>query len=117
MPNSTVGELSGGERQGIAIGRAMYFDADLIILDEPTVALALKEVQKVLDFVRGIKTSGRAAIYIEHNLAHVHELADRMVVLDRGEVVSVIRQGEMSLGDLTRHLLELQSAREGAAGA
>jgi simple sugar transport system ATP-binding protein len=115
--DSTVGQLSGGERQGIAIGRAMYFDADLIILDEPTVALALKEVQKVLDFVRGIKTSGRAAIYIEHNLAHVHELADRMVVLDRGEVVSVIRQGEMSLGDLTRHLLELQSAREGAAGA
>ena len=50
--DSTVGDLSGGERQGIAIGRAMYFDADLIILDEPTVALALKEVQKVLDFVR-----------------------------------------------------------------
>jgi simple sugar transport system ATP-binding protein len=113
--DSTVGDLSGGERQGIAIGRAMYFDADLIILDEPTVALALKEVQKVLDFVRGIKKSGRAAIYIEHNLAHVHELADRLVVLDRGEVVSEIRQGEMSLADLTRHLLELQAAREGAA--
>jgi simple sugar transport system ATP-binding protein len=111
---STVGQLSGGERQGIAIGRAMYFDADLIILDEPTVALALKEVQKVLDFVRGIKRSGRAAIYIEHNLAHVHELADRMVVLDRGEVVSVVRQGEMSLEDLTRHLLELQEQREHA---
>jgi simple sugar transport system ATP-binding protein len=113
--DSTVGQLSGGERQGVAIGRAMYFDADLIILDEPTVALALKEVQKVLDFVRGIKKSGRAAIYIEHNLAHVHELADRLVVLDRGEVVSEIRQGEMSLADLTRHLLELQAAREGAA--
>jgi simple sugar transport system ATP-binding protein len=115
--NSTVGDLSGGERQGISIGRAMHFDADLIILDEPTVALALKEVQKVLDFVRGIKKSGRAAIYIEHNLAHVHELADRMVVLDRGEVVSEIGQGEMSLADLTRHLLDLQSAREGAAGS
>ena len=47
----------------------------------------------------------------------MHELADRLVVLDRGEVVSVIRQGEMSLAELTRHLLELQSAREGAAGA
>jgi simple sugar transport system ATP-binding protein len=114
--DSTVGDLSGGERQGISIGRAMYFDADLIILDEPTVALALKEVQKVLDFVRGIKKSGRAAIYIEHNLAHVHELADRLVVLDRGEVVSEIRQGEMSLAELTRHLLDVQAAREGAAG-
>jgi simple sugar transport system ATP-binding protein len=112
--DSTVGQLSGGERQGIAIGRAMYFDADLIILDEPTVALALKEVQKVLDFVRRIKSSGRAAIYIEHNLAHVHQLADRLVVLDRGEVVSVIRQGDMSLADLTTHLLDLQDRREHA---
>jgi simple sugar transport system ATP-binding protein len=114
--DSTVGDLSGGERQGIAIGRAMYFDADLIILDEPTVALALKEVQKVLDFVRKIKDSGRACIYIEHNLAHVHELADRLVVLDRGEVVSVLKRGELSLSELTRHLLELQEAREHAGG-
>jgi simple sugar transport system ATP-binding protein len=111
---STVGDLSGGERQGIAIGRAMYFDADLIILDEPTVALALKEVQKVLDFVRRIKDSGRACIYIEHNLAHVHELADRLVILDRGEVVSVLARGELSLDGLTRHLLELQAGRETA---
>jgi simple sugar transport system ATP-binding protein len=93
----------------------MYFDADLIILDEPTVALALKEVQKVLDFVRRIKESGRACIYIEHNLAHVHELADRLVILDRGAVVSVIGRGELSLGDLTRHLLELQATREAQA--
>ena len=113
--DSTVGDLSGGERQGIAIGRAMHFDADLIILDEPTVALALKEVQKVLDFVRRIKQSGRACIYIEHNLAHVHELADKLVVLDRGEVVSVIRRGQMTLAELTRALIELQGPREGAA--
>src|SRR6266478_2159185 len=73
--DSPVQKLSGGERQGIAIGRAMYFDADLVVLDEPTVALAIKEVQKVLDFVRSIKQRGRACVYIEHNLAHVHELA------------------------------------------
>jgi simple sugar transport system ATP-binding protein len=115
--DSTVGDLSGGERQGIAIGRAMYFDADLIILDEPTVALALKEVQKVLDFVRRIKQSGRACIYIEHNLAHVHELGDRLVILDRGEVVSVLGRGELSLAELTRFLIDLQSAREGAGAS
>jgi len=57
-----VQKLSGGERQGIAIGRAMYFDADLVVLDEPTVALAIKEVQKVLDFVRSIKQRGRACV-------------------------------------------------------
>ncbi len=116
-PSSTVGDLSGGERQGIAIGRAMYFDADLIILDEPTVALALKEVEKVLDFVRRIKDSGRACIYIEHNLAHVHALADRLVILDRGAVVSVIRRGELSLADLTHYLIGLQTAGESARPA
>jgi simple sugar transport system ATP-binding protein len=112
---SPVAKLSGGERQGIAIGRAMYFDADLIVLDEPTVALALKEVRKVLDFIRQIKASGRACLYIEHNIAHVHELADRLIVLDRGQVVSEIRQGEMSLHDLTDHLLSLQAKKERAA--
>ena len=63
--DSTVAQLSGGERQGIAIGRAMHYDADLIVLDEPTAALAVKEVRKVLDFVRRIKESGRACVYIE----------------------------------------------------
>jgi simple sugar transport system ATP-binding protein len=67
--------------------------------------------------VRRIKASGRAGIYIEHNLAHVHELADRLIVLDRGEIVSVLRRGELSLAELTRHLLELQGAREGAPGS
>jgi simple sugar transport system ATP-binding protein len=86
----------------------MHFDSDLIILDEPTVALAISEVRKVLDFVRSIKTSGRACIYIEHNLAHVHELADRLVVLDRGRIVADIRSGEMSLEQLTTFLIDLQ---------
>jgi simple sugar transport system ATP-binding protein len=112
---STVSQLSGGERQGVAIGRAMHFDADLIVLDEPTVALALKEVRKVLRFIEQIKASGRACIYIEHNIAHVHELADRLVVIDRGEIVSVIAKGEMSLHDLTDHLLALQAKKEALA--
>jgi len=106
--DSTVANLSGGERQGIAIGRAMHYNADLIILDEPTVALAVAEVRKVLDFVRRIKTSGRACIYIEHNLAHVHEVADRLIVLDRGRIVSEILPKEMSVIELTEYLIELQ---------
>ena len=108
--DSTVGQLSGGERQGIAIGRAMHFDADLIILDEPTVALAVKEVRKVLDFVRRIKESGRACIYIEHNLAHVHEVADRLVVLDRGQIVATVSPRDMAVPDLTEYLIALQGA-------
>jgi simple sugar transport system ATP-binding protein len=109
--DSDVRQLSGGERQGIAIGRAMHFNSDLIILDEPTVALAVKEVRKVLDFVRRIKASGRACIYIEHNLAHVHDVADRLVVLDRGEVVAEIRPRDMNVAELTEYLIDLQSKR------
>ena len=108
--DSTISKLSGGERQGIAIGRAMHFDSDLIILDEPTVALAISEVRKVLDFVRSIKASGRACIYIEHNLAHVHALADRLIVLDRGRIVADIKSGEMTLEELTKFLIDLQQS-------
>jgi simple sugar transport system ATP-binding protein len=108
-PDSTVSQLSGGERQGIAIGRAMHFEADLIVLDEPTVALAVKEVRKVLNFVRGIKESGRACVYIEHNLAHVHDVADRMVVLDRGRVVAEVKPQDRTVADLTEFRIGLQT--------
>jgi len=106
--DSTVSQLSGGERQGIAIGRAMHYNADVIVLDEPTVALAVKEVRKVLDFIRRIKASGRACVYIEHNLAHVHEVADRLIVLDRGTVVTEIEPKDMTVADLTEYLIQLQ---------
>jgi simple sugar transport system ATP-binding protein len=106
--DSTVANLSGGERQGIAIGRAMHYKADLIVLDEPTAALGVAEVRKVLDFVRLIKTSGRACVYIEHNLAHIHEVADRMIVVDRGRIVSEVMPKDMSVADLTEYLVQLQ---------
>ena len=109
--DSTVKQLSGGERQGIAIGRAMHFNSDLIVLDEPTVALAVAEVRKVLDFVRRIKASGHACIYIEHNLAHVHEVADRLVVLDRGEIVADVLPRDMTVPELTEFLIALQHKR------
>ncbi|MGF1477791.1 MAG: ATP-binding cassette domain-containing protein [Geminicoccaceae bacterium] len=106
--DSMVAKLSGGERQGVAIGRAMHFESDLIILDEPTVALAVKEVQKVLDFVTSIKRAGRACIYIDHNLAHVHSIADRMVIIDRGTIVAEVQKGDMTVDELTRHVINLQ---------
>ena len=106
--DSTVANLSGGERQGVAIGRAMHYNADLIVLDEPTAALGVAEVRKVLEFVRRIKSSGRACVYIEHNLAHIHEVADRMIVVDRGRIVSEIKPKDMSVVDLTEYLVQLQ---------
>jgi len=106
--DSTVSNLSGGERQGIAIGRAMHYNADLIVLDEPTAALGVAEVRKVIDFVKRIKESGRACIYIEHNLAHVHEVADRLVILDRGAIVAELAPKDMSVANLTKYLIDLQ---------
>ncbi len=104
--DSTVSKLSGGERQGVAIGRAMHFEAELIVLDEPTVALSLKEVRKVLNFVHKIKEGGKACIYITHAIQDVYEVADRFIVLDRGEVVASIPKANMSLKELDEFLLE-----------
>ena len=85
-PHSIVGQLSGGERQGVAIARAIYKHADLIILDEPTTALSLTETNKVFHFVRQVRDSGRSILFIGHNIHHVFDIADRFVVLDRGTV-------------------------------
>ena len=103
--DSTVSKLSGGERQGIAIGRAMHFEAELIILDEPTVALSLKEVQKVINFVHKIKEGGKACIYISHAIQDVYEIADRFVVLDRGEIVGDLLKKDVTLKQLDEFLL------------
>ena len=84
-PDSVIKTFSGGEKQGVAIMRALYFDADIIILDEPTMGLSLKETRSLLDFVRGIKSAGKSAIFIDHNVFHVYAVADRVVVLDRGQ--------------------------------
>jgi simple sugar transport system ATP-binding protein len=108
---SKANKLSGGERQGIAIGRAMYFDADLIVLDEPTSALSLKEVQKVLNFVRKIKESGRACIYISHILSDVYEISDKFIILDRGKVVATIKKNEVTLKKLSEFMLKYAHAK------
>src|SRR3546814_1468237 len=75
--DSEVRGLSGGEKQGVAIGRALYFNADLIILDEPTVGLSLHETQRVLDFVKGIRRRGKSAIFIRSE-EHTSELQSLM---------------------------------------
>jgi simple sugar transport system ATP-binding protein len=104
--DSKVSALSGGERQGIAIGRAMHFEANLIILDEPTSALSLKEVRKVLNFVFKIKEAGKACIYISHDIQDVYEISDRFVIMDRGEIVATIARRDITLKALDDFLLE-----------
>lgn len=99
-----INTMSGGERQGIAIARALYFQAELIILDEPTMGLSLSETQKVLEFVRTIKQSGKSCVFIDHNIFHVFPIADRIVVLDRGQIAGQFLKGEITLEELTEKL-------------
>jgi len=99
-PESLVKTFSGGEKQGVAIVRALYFDAEIIILDEPTMGLSLKETRRLLEFVRSIKEAGKAAIFIDHNVFHVYDVADRVVVLDRGRVAGEFMTKDITLDDL-----------------
>jgi simple sugar transport system ATP-binding protein len=89
IPSTTpIGYLSGGERQAVAIARAMHFDSDLIILDEPTNNLGVAETQGVLRFVRNARDSGHSCIFIAHNIHHVFQVVDRIVVMRQGKVVA-----------------------------
>ena len=106
-PETHVTGLSGGERQGLAIVRALHFHADIIILDEPTMGLSLKETDKLLSFVRGIRTAGRSAILIDHNIFHVYEVADRIVVLDRGRIAGEVSASRYSLDEVTDIMREV----------
>jgi len=105
--DSIVKSLSGGEKQGIAIGRALYFNADLIILDEPTMGLSLAETKKALDFVINIKKQGKAAIFISHNIYYVYPIADRFVILDRGEIAGEFLKQNISQDELVDKMVEL----------
>jgi simple sugar transport system ATP-binding protein len=89
IPASTpISSLSGGERQAVAIARAMYFDSDLIILDEPTNNLGVAETQGVLRFVRNARDSGHSCILIAHNIHHVFQVVDRIAVMRHGKIVA-----------------------------
>jgi simple sugar transport system ATP-binding protein len=89
IPASTpISAISGGERQAVAIARALYFKSDLIILDEPTNNLGVEETRGVLRFVRSARDSGHSCIFIAHNIHHVFQVVDRIVILRRGVLVA-----------------------------
>jgi simple sugar transport system ATP-binding protein len=99
-PDLDVSGLSGGEKQGIAITRALYFDAELIILDEPTNNLSITETNKVLNFVKEIKKQSKSCIFITHNIYHVYPVADRFAIVDRGKIVGEYQKKKITLGQL-----------------
>jgi simple sugar transport system ATP-binding protein len=106
-PESRVGTFSGGEKQGVAIVRALFFDAEIIILDEPTMGLSLKETAKLVNFVRGIKHAGKSAIFIDHNVVHVYNVADRIVVIDRGRIAGQFLTKDITLDTLMEKMIHV----------
>ncbi|CDX31257.1 ABC transporter related protein [Mesorhizobium sp. ORS 3359] len=99
-PDALVGELSGGQRQGVAIARAMHFKSKVMILDEPTNHLSVKETNKVIGFVRGLKEQGVTGVFISHNMHHVFDCCDRIVAMARGEVVLDKRVADTSIDEV-----------------
>jgi simple sugar transport system ATP-binding protein len=106
-PQSRVATFSGGEKQGVAIVRALFFDAEIIILDEPTMGLSLKETAKLVNFVQDIKKAGKSAIFIDHNVLHVYNVADRAVVLDRGQIAGEFMTKDISLDKLMENMVRV----------
>ncbi|MEQ9689506.1 MAG: ATP-binding cassette domain-containing protein [Bauldia litoralis] len=111
-PDNVVTTMSGGEKQGVAITRALHFDAELVILDEPTMGLSLTETKKTLDFVSSIKKAGKSAVFIDHNIFHVYPVVDRLYVLDRGRVAGVYNKSQISMDDLIDRLYRVARTGE-----
>jgi len=95
-----VWSLSGGERQSVAITRANHFGAKLLLLDEPTAALSVRETRNVLESIRRARGHGLGVMYIDHNMGHVIPVADRIVLLEHGRIVRIIDRGEVSVDEL-----------------
>jgi simple sugar transport system ATP-binding protein len=103
-PESVVARLSGGEREGVAIARAMHFRAELIILDEPTTALSLNQAQQVLEFIRQAQREGAAVLFISHNIYHAYEVGERLVILDRGRINAEIQKEAITVEELIQFM-------------
>ena len=99
-PNQAVGTLSGGERQTVAIARAMHFGAKVLILDEPTSALGVRQTSNVLATVDRVRKQGIAVVFITHNVRHAMAVGDRYTVLNRGKTLGTAKRGEISPEDL-----------------
>ncbi|WP_420010570.1 ATP-binding cassette domain-containing protein [Tateyamaria sp.] len=99
-PDQAVGTLSGGERQTVAIARAVYFGAKVLILDEPTSALGVRQTSNVLATVDRVRKKGIAVVFITHNVRHAMAVGDRFTVLNRGKTLGTAKRGEITPDEL-----------------
>ena len=109
-PDMPVMNLSGGYRQGVQISRALTFEADVVILDEPTIQLSLSEVQKVLEYVRSLRRRGKSAVFISHNIYHVYPVADRFVILERGQIIGEFYKKDVTPEEVSEIMIYIASS-------
>lgn len=102
--NQTVETLSGGQRQGIAVARAAAFGSKVVIMDEPTAALGVKESRRVLDLIQDVKAKGLPIVLISHNMPHVFEVADRIHVHRLGKRLCTLKPSEHSMSDAVAYM-------------
>jgi len=108
-PRATLSELSGGQRQGIAISRATHWASGLVLMDEPTAALGVAETAKVEQTILKLKERGSAVLVVSHNLDQVFRIADRVTVLRRGTQVATVKASETDRNDLVAMITGLKS--------
>ncbi len=100
-PDILVEQLSGGQAQAVAIARAVHFKRDILLLDEPTSALSVRETEKVLNIVRDLAESGVSCVFVTHNLYHAFRVCDRFAILAHGQNVQSTLKSDTSLNELT----------------
>lgn len=103
----SISDLSGGERKGVAIARALYFKSKLIIMDEPTNDLSVTEVEKLVQISQKLKEEGISIIWISHNILDVYRVCDRIKLIDRGKDMADYEKGEITLDELREEMINV----------
>jgi simple sugar transport system ATP-binding protein len=104
-PGKDVGFLSGGQKQAVAIARAVHFKRNILLLDEPTSALSVRETEHLLAYVRDLKREGTSSVLVTHNLYHAYMVCDRFVVMSHGTKVFEATKADTTIEELTDHVI------------
>jgi len=105
-PSDLLNRLSGGEQQAVAIGRALLFDRDIILMDEPTASISVNKVQDVLRMIRDLKEHGKTVILVSHRLEDILEVSDRIVVFFHGRIRAMVKNEGLQISDLVHLMFE-----------
>ncbi len=104
-PDKEVGALSGGQKQAVAIARAVYFKRRILLLDEPTSALSVRETENLLGYIKRLRDESVSSVLVTHNLYHAYQVCDRFVVMSHGRKVFDVAKADTSIDELTRHVV------------